>query len=37
MGAEEVAMLIEQTLPTPEIRGSNPNIRKILSTNCTLK
>ena len=29
--------MVEQSLPTPEICGSNPNIGKILSTNCTLK
>ena len=27
----------EQSLLTPEIRGSNPNIGKFLSTNCTFK
>ena len=32
-----VAQLVEQLLPTPEIWGSNPNIGKILSTNCTFK
>ena len=31
-----VAKLVERSLPTPEIRGSNPNIGKLLSTNCTL-
>ena len=30
-----VAQLVEQLLPTPEIHGSNPDISKILSTNCT--
>ena len=25
--------MVEQLLPTPEMRGSNPNISKILSTN----
>ena len=32
-----VAQLVEQLLPTPDIRGSNPDIGKILSTNCTLE
>ena len=32
-----VAQLVEQLLSTPEIWGSNPNIGKILSTNCTFK
>ena len=32
-----VAQLVEQLLPTPEIFGSNPNIGKLLSTNCTFK
>ena len=32
-----VAQLVERSLPTPEIRGSNPDIGKILSTNCTLE
>ena len=31
-----VAQLVERLLPTPEIRSSNPNIGKLLSTNCTL-
>ena len=31
-----VAQLVERSLPTPEIRGSNPNIGKVLSTNCKL-
>ena len=31
-----VAQLEERSLPTPEIRGSNPNIGKVLSTNCKL-
>ena len=31
-----VAQLVERLLPTPEIRGSNPNIYKVLSTNCEL-
>ena len=28
-----VAPLVEWSHPTPEIRGSNPNIGKVLSTN----
>ena len=32
-----VGQLVERSLPTPEIRGSNPNIGKILSTNWTFK
>ena len=32
-----VAQLVELLLPTPEIRGSNPKIGKILSTKCTFK
>ena len=32
-----VAQLVERLLPTPEIGGSNPNIGKTLSTNCTFK
>ena len=32
-----VAQLVEQTLPTPEICSSNPDIDKILSTNCTIE
>ena len=35
--AEVVAQLVEWLLPTPEIHGSNPNIGKILPTNCTFK
>ena len=31
-----VAQLVERALPTPEIRSSNPNIGKVLSTNCEL-
>ena len=31
-----VAQLVERLLPTPEIHGSNPNIRKVLFTNCEL-
>ena len=33
-GAVVVAQLEEGSLPTPEIRGSNPDIGKVLSTNC---
>ena len=29
-----VAQLVERMLPTPEIRGSNPDIGEVLSTNC---
>ena len=32
-----VARLVERLLPTPEIRGSNPDIGKILSTHCTIE
>ena len=32
-----VAQLVERLLPTPEIRCSNPNIGKLLSTNCAFK
>ena len=32
-----VAQLVERSLPTPEICGSNPNIGKIISTNCTIE
>ena len=32
-----VAQLLEQSLPTPEIRGSNLDMVKILSTNCGFK
>ena len=32
-----VAQLVERSLPTPEIRGLNPDIGKVLSTNCTLE
>ena len=31
-----VAQLVEGLLPTPEIRGSNPNTCKVLFTNCEL-
>ena len=32
-----IAQLVELSLLTPEIRGSNPNIGLILSTKCTFK
>ena len=32
-----VAQLVERSLPTSEIHGSNPNIRKNLSSNCSFK
>ena len=32
-----VAQLVERLLLTPEIRGSNPEIGEILSTNCTIE
>ena len=32
-----MATLVEQSLLTPVIRGSNPDIGKVLSTNCTLE
>ena len=32
-----VAQLVERLLTTPAIRGSNPNMGKILSTNCTIE
>ena len=32
-----VAQLVEQLLPTPEVRGLNLDIDKILSTNCTIE
>ena len=32
-----MAQLVEQSLLTPEIRGLNPDIGKILSTNCTIE
>ena len=31
-----VAQLVEQLLKTPGIRGSNPNIGKIVATNFTI-
>ena len=33
-GAVVVAQLVEWLLPTPEIRSLNPNIGKVLSTDC---
>ena len=36
-GAAVVAQLVERSLPTPKVRGSNPNIGEVLSTNCTFK
>ena len=35
-GEVVVAQLVERSLLTPEIRGSNPNIGKVLSANCKL-
>ena len=35
-GAVVVAQLLDRSLLTPEIRGSNPDIGKSLSTNCTI-
>ena len=32
-----VAQLVQQSVPTPEICGSNPDIGKNLSSNCTLE
>ena len=32
-----VTQLVERSLPTPEIQGLNPDIGKILSTNCTIE
>ena len=32
-----MAQLVERSLLTPEIRGSNPDIGKILSANCTIE
>ena len=32
-----VAQLIERSLPTPKVRGLNPDIGKILSTNSTIE
>ena len=32
-----VAQLVEQTLPTPEIRSLNQDIDEILTTNCTIE
>ena len=36
-GAVVVAQLVEWSLLTPEIRGSDPNIDRILSTTCKFK
>ena len=36
-GAVVVAQLVERSLPTPEIRGLNPDIGKKISTNCTIE
>ena len=36
-GAVVVAQLVQRSLPIPEIRGSNPDIGKILSTYCTIE
>ena len=32
-----VAQLVERSLPTPKICGLNPDIGKILSTNCIIE
>ena len=32
-----VAQLVEWSLPTPEISGSNPAFGEILSTNCQIE
>ena len=32
-----VAQLVEQLLPIPELRSSNPDISKILTTNSTIE
>ena len=32
-----VAQLVERSLPTPEICGSNPDIGKVSPTNCALE
>ena len=32
-----MAQLVKQSLSTPEIQGSNPDIGKISSTNCSIK
>ena len=32
-----VAQMVEWSLPPPEIRGLNPDIGEILSTNCTIE
>ena len=36
-GAVIVAQLVERSLPTPEIHGSNLDIGKILFANCTIE
>ena len=36
-GSGCVAQLVDQSPPTPEIRGSNIDISKVLSTNCTFE
>ena len=35
-GAVVVAQLVERSLPTPEVRGSNPVIGKIYIEHCLL-
>ena len=37
LGEVVVAQLVEQSLPTPGIRGLNPDVGKIKSTNCTIE
>ena len=32
-----MAQLVERTLPTPKMRSLNPDVGKILSTNCTIE
>ena len=32
-----VGQLVERSLPTPEIRSSNPDISEILSSNCKIE
>ena len=32
-----VAQMVEQMLPPPEIRGLNPDIDEIVTTNCTIE
>ena len=36
-GSKGVAQLVNQSLPTPDNRGSNPDISKTLSTNCSIE